>query len=246
MSATGIRVRKQGAAVRITLDGDPQRNAVTPATLDTMCDALATAAGDEDVRVVVLAGEGRAFCAGADLTRLPDDPAVIMTAASRAIRRIADVPIPVIASVHGPAAGFGVSLVAAADVSVAGASATFSLPFAHLGLMPDGGLTHLLATHIGRAAAAELVYSGRRVGAEEAAATGLVSRVVADAELDGSVDELVSHLAEVPRRALTLTKGALHASGRAHLDRALDLEAAGQAELLDHLDRTSLAAFRTR
>lgn len=195
---------------------------------------------------MVLAGEGRAFCAGADLTRLPDDPAVIMTAASRTIRQIAGAPIPVVAAVHGPAAGFGVSLVVAADVSMAGASAAFSLPFAHLGLMPDGGLTHLLAAHIGRAAAAELVYSGRRVGAEEAAATGLVSRVVNDAELNASVDEIVSQLAQDPRRALTLTKEALHASRREHLDRALDLEATGQAELLGRLDRTSLVASRGR
>lgn len=232
MSATHLRVRRDGAIVRITLDGDAQLNAVSPTTLEAICMALADASGDETARVVVLRGAGRAFCAGADLARLPPDPALIMECAAQAISQLVDTTIPVIAAVQGAAAGYGVSLVAASDIVLAGESATFSLPFGRLGLMPDGGLTHLLPATLGRASAAELAFSGRRLSAVEAAGSGLVSRVVPDAELTARVDELAGSIAEVPRRALTLTKQAFNASGRALLDAALAREGAGQTELL--------------
>lgn len=243
MTATSVRVtREGGAVVRITLDGDAQLNALAPSTMEELRAALADASADETASVVVLTGTGRAFCTGADLARLPPDRDAVMAAAGAVIEAVVDCEVPVVVVVQGPAAGYGVSLVAAADVALAAGSATFSLPFTGIGVMPDGGLTHTLPAAIGRALAAELVLSGRAMPASEAAAAGLVSRVLPDDRLTAAADALVERIAVLPRRALTLTKQALHASDRAPLADALAREHVGQVELLDSPDFTRLTA----
>lgn len=242
MTATRVRVAREGRVVRLTLDGDAQLNALAPSTMEELGTALAEASADETVSVVVLAGTGRAFCTGADLARLPDDRDAVMRAAGALVEAVVDCDVPVVAVAHGVTAGYGVSLVAAADVALAAESATFSLPFTGIGVMPDGGLTHTLPAAIGRSRAAELAFSGRAMGAVEAASVGMVSRVLPDGELTAAADALAGQIGVLPRRALTLTKQALHASDRALLGEALVREHAGQVELLDSPDFARLTA----
>lgn len=116
MSETAVRIADEGAVVRITLAGGEQLNAISPATMEELQAALAATSTDDSTRVVILAGEGPAFCAGADLARLPDDRPAIMAAANSLIRQVVDAEVPVIAAVHGAAAGYGASLVLAADI----------------------------------------------------------------------------------------------------------------------------------
>lgn len=222
-----MRVERDGPIARITLDGPDRLNAVSVDTLRELETSLREVAGDQATRVIVLSGAGRAFCTGADLSKLLD-ASTMMAVATAAIRAIATIDLPVIAAVNGPATGYGAALLLAADLAIAAESAYMQLTFTGLGLMPDGGLTHTVVAAVGRAMAGDLVHSGRRVRAREAAEAGLVSRVVADADFAAAVDELARTVAERPRVALTRSKHALNAAWLTDLDAAFEREAESQ------------------
>jgi enoyl-CoA hydratase len=155
---------------------DPERlNGLTGDMLDAASDAIEGAA--EDVRVVVLTGAGRAFTTGARLdgTISGTEP---MDVANRLIRAVTSSPLPVVAAVNGPAAGFGCSVALAADITVAKKSAYFLLPFTNIGLMPDGGATAVVAASVGRARANAMALLGERLPAPEAATSGLIHAAV--------------------------------------------------------------------
>ncbi|UUZ59533.1 enoyl-CoA hydratase/isomerase family protein [Nocardioides sp. B-3] len=230
-----MRVERDGPIARITLDGPDRLNAVSVETLRELEASLRGVAGEDSIRVIVLTGVGRAFCAGADLSG-DLDAAIVMDVANAVIRMIATVDVPVIAAVNGPAAGYGASLLLAADPAIAAESASVLLPFTGLGLIPDGGLTHTVVAAAGRAMAGDPVYSGRRLSAGEAAQAGLVSRVVVDAAFAATVDEIARAVAERPRMALTRSKHALNEARLADLDAALEREAEGQVALVGSED----------
>ncbi|WP_182347816.1 enoyl-CoA hydratase [Tomitella gaofuii] len=221
--------------LRITLCRPERLNALDSDVIAELSAALRRT-GDPTVRVVVLTGEGRAFCTGADLSTLDGDPKAMMDAANALIRAVVSAPVPVIAAVNGPAAGFAVGLSCAADLIYAAESAYFLLPFITIGLMPDGGATALVTGAIGRARAAEMAMLGERLPAAEAFACGLVTRTVPDAELSAYVEQVAARLAVGPCRALELTKRALAATSLDQLDTALDREREGQIELLGSAD----------
>lgn len=226
-----MRVEGDGAVVRVVLDAPERLNALDLQTLIDVRVAIERAAADEQVRAVVLTGEGRAFCAGANLTFIGEADTV-MDAAGRLITTITTADVPVLAAVNGPAVGYGAALVAACDLAVASESAYVLLTFTEIGLVPDGGTTYALPTTLGKALAGEMALTGRRLSAEEARAAGLVSRVVADADLAETVRGLTDEITARPRRALALTKAALNAAGAAPLAAALEREAQSQIELL--------------
>lgn len=238
----GVRVSTSDGVLRITLSRPERLNALSLADLAALDSALA-GAESSGCRAIVLTGEGRAFCTGADLTAVTAaDPGAVMDAANAVIRRIVSAPVPVIAVVNGPAVGYGVALACAADLTYAAESAYFLLSFTKVGLMPDGGSTALLAASIGRARAAELALLAQRLPAAEAAAAGLVARVLPDGELQEYVEVVARQLARGPRRALELTRRALAAATLGNLDRALDGERAGQIELIHTSDFAEGAA----
>ncbi|MBM4504564.1 enoyl-CoA hydratase, partial [Rhodococcus hoagii] len=165
-----------------------------------------------------------------------------MDVANEVIRAIVEVPVPVVAAVNGPAAGVGVSIALAADLTYAAESAYFLLAFVGVGLMPDGGSSVLVSASIGRAKAAELALLGERLSAAEADSSGLVSRTLPDGDLLDHARDVAGRLAAGPRRALELTKRALAAATLAALDDALEREKIGQAELLASPDFAEGAA----
>lgn len=219
-----------------TLDGvltitwnDPDRlNGLTGEMINAASDAIENAA--ESTRVIVLKAAGRAFTTGARLggTFEGTEP---MDIANRMIRAIVASPVPVVAVVNGPAAGFGCSIALAADITVAAYSAYFLLPFVNIGLMPDGGATAVVAASIGRARASAMALLGERLSAEDAAQAGLIHKAVADEELASAAEQIVTQLGGGAALAYRATKAAIAAATLGDLDAALDRERDSQVEL---------------
>ena len=238
MTGTRVATERHDTALVLTLDGPDRLNAVTPTAMEALHTALGEAGRDPAIRAVILTGRGRAFCAGADL-RDDLDPEAAMRAANRVVETIRAVDVPVIAAVNGPAVGYGAALAAAAD------DAYLLLPFTGIGLVPDGGSSVTIARAVGRALAAEMALTGRRLGAEEARAAGLFSRVVPGPDLAGVAHALADAVAERPRRAVALAKAALNAADAEVVGRALEREARDQVELIRSAEFAQRsAAFR--
>jgi len=175
----GVDTTVDDGVLRVTLDRPARMNAVTTETLDAVSDAFDKHAGDAEVRAAVLTGAGRAFCTGADLggeTTSGPPSAATIDAANRTAATIRAFPRPVIGAVNGPAAGVGVSLALACDLTIATESSYFLLAFTKVGLMPDGGATALVAASIGRARALKMALLAERLPAREALAAGLIAR----------------------------------------------------------------------
>jgi 2-(1,2-epoxy-1,2-dihydrophenyl)acetyl-CoA isomerase len=233
--ASTVRVERDGAVARLTIDRPARRNAVDLPTLAALRAAVDAAAADDAVRVVVLTGAGDAFCAGADLaaTSAEDIARFDVTAALRAynnpvVLALRACPKPVIARVRGPAAGVGMNFALACDLIVASEDATFAQAFVRIGLAPDGGSTYLLPRLVGYHKAFELMALGEPLRAADAARLGLVARVVPADELDAAVDALAGRLAAAPRAAITAVKAGLRDAETASLAAALDAEAVRQ------------------
>ncbi len=228
--------------LRITITNPKRKNAINYDTMVALGDAFLAAAQDRSVRVIVLTGEGDDFCTGADLSGVASEAQrgitseMTMDAANRLVRSIIDAPVPVIARIRGAAAGVGVALAVAADLTYATEDAYLLLAFVNIGLMPDGGAAALIAAAAGRALAARMALLGERLPIAEAVECGVVTGVLSEAELDATVEAAAAKLANGPRRAIELTKQALNQATLTSLDTALAAEKSGQAELLQSPD----------
>ncbi|NUS45948.1 MAG: enoyl-CoA hydratase [Mycobacteriaceae bacterium] len=237
-----LRVEREGARVRVTIERPRRMNAVDLATMRGLSEVIAATAADSTVRVIVLTGAGTSFCTGADLAAAAAgggaeaSPDVVMDTANGVIRAIVAAPIPVIARINGPAAGVGLSIALAADLSYAVESGYLLLPFVNIGLMPDGGAVQTIAAAIGRARTAEMALLGERLAVPAAAAAGLITKAVPDDQLDSMVDAVADKLAAGPRRAIEYTKQAVNDATLAGLEAALEREKTGQRELLGSAD----------
>ena len=214
----------------ITLDRPEALNSLTVPLKRELLGAFTAAGRDRDVRVVVLTGAGRAFCAGQDLReRLETDAAPLEIEVRERynplIRGIWRLEKPVIAAVNGVAAGAGASLAFACDIRIAADSASFNLAFGRVGLVPDSGATWLLPRLVGAAKAAELALIGDAVTAQDAERLGFVARVVPGDELMAVAHDLAARLADAAPRALALTKRAIQRALESTFDEALDYEA---------------------
>ena len=190
-----------------TVDDAPTRNALGAAALLDLDQALAGLAADPSIRVVVLTGAGAVFSSGADRSEL-GDPALIESSTrllSRILTRIEDSPVPVVARVNGAAIGAGLAIAAAADIAVAAAEAFFVLPEVRFGLVAGPAAAACL-TRMGQTAGLDLMLTGRRFDAAEAARLHLVAAVVPRADLDPAVDAVVADLLQGDRAALAATR----------------------------------------
>jgi 2-(1,2-epoxy-1,2-dihydrophenyl)acetyl-CoA isomerase len=220
----------------IRLDHPAALNAISNRMGLELNDALDRAAGE--ARAIVLGSHGRAFSAGADLTAGDID----MTDPERdmglfldkvfnpMIRRLRDLPVPLVTAVRGAAAGVGCAIALMGDAIVAGRSAYFLQAFCNIGLVPDGGSAYLLARTIGRVRAMELMMFGERYPADRAYEAGLVTRLVDDAEVDGTALELARKAARGPTRALSMIRRSAWAALESSLDDQLELERQLQRE----------------
>ncbi len=214
MTYRHILAEARGDVLVLTLNRPERLNAAPPAMFDELRAALDNLDG---ARAVLIAGAGRAFCSGADVgggALGSDDPGETTYAAltqhyNRTITAIAELGVPVVSAVRGPAAGIGCSLSLAVDFCVASAEAYFLQAFVNIGLVPDGGASWMLPRLIGRARAAEMMMLGERVPAAKALEWGMIHKVVADDALDTEALALATRLAAGPTVALGLMRQAL-------------------------------------
>jgi 2-(1,2-epoxy-1,2-dihydrophenyl)acetyl-CoA isomerase len=225
---------KDGVAV-LTLNRPDRLNALSPAMLDAMLEALPRVAADTEVGALILTGAGRAFCAGGDVKAMAEgrefggstleEKAQALRARMEVSRWLHEMPKPTIAMVRGAAAGAGLSLALACDLRVAADSARFATAFARVAYSGDFGGSWFLAQLVGTAKARELYFTADVVDAREALALGLVNRVVPDARLEEDTHALAGRLARGPRIALAYMKRNFNAGERGTLAACLDLEA---------------------
>ncbi|HEX5189016.1 MAG TPA: enoyl-CoA hydratase-related protein [Streptosporangiaceae bacterium] len=251
MTASGGAVvrREAGGITELLLDRPEAMNALNTATLRQLAALLAEIAADQEVRVVVLSSAGeRAFCVGADLKeRAAMSDAEIMT--QRPVFRAAfgallALPQPALAAVHGYALGGGCELALSCDVIVADATAQFGLPETSVGLVPGCGGTQLLARRIGPGRGADLIFTGRRVGADEAHAIGLADRVVPAGQARAATMEVAEQIAANSPIAVRAAKQALRNGAGLSLAAALDVEDAAWRTAAGSADRREgIAAF---
>lgn len=233
----------------LTLNRPETLNAFDDAMLTELLAALRKGAEDDAVRVVVLTGKGRGFCAGQDLKAYlakgpVDAKEHLITFYIPLIQTLAEFPKPTIAQINGVAAGAGMSLALAADLKVATRDAKFIQAFSRIGLVPDSGSTHFLTRTLGPARALELMLLGESIDADTACRWGLVNRVVDPPELTDAVGAWARKLAAGPPVAFALTKALVRRAASATLAESLADEAESQgraARTEDHQD--ALLAF---
>ena len=197
----------------ITLNRPDRLNALTP-TLFSEWQAATDRALEDGARAIVVTGAGKAFCAGADLQG-GDNPEDALSGDlsdplekfyNPMIRRLADLPVPVVTAINGPAVGAGMGFALSGDIAVMARSAYLMLAFVRIGLVPDAGCTWLVAKAVGRAKALELALLGDEIPAEEALSLGLINRVVDDGDVLATAQGLAKKLAQGPSKALGLIR----------------------------------------
>jgi 2-(1,2-epoxy-1,2-dihydrophenyl)acetyl-CoA isomerase len=224
--------KREGSIATLILNRPERMNALNKDLVLALNAALTRVEADQEINVVVLAGAGRAFCAGGDLAvigkgRQENDIAElepILRAGMQAVLKIRTMRQPVIAAVHGAAAGAGMNIALAADIRIASEDAMFGQNFAKVGLFPDYGGTFFLPQLVGPAKAAELFYTGDMIDAAEALRIGIVNRVVPLAQLESEVRALAQKIAQGPGIAIRAVKQTLFGRDLEELTALLDLE----------------------
>jgi 2-(1,2-epoxy-1,2-dihydrophenyl)acetyl-CoA isomerase len=228
----GVLKKREGPVATLILNRPERMNALNADLVLALKDALMQVEDDSEVNVVILAGAGRAFCAGGDLTaigkgRQENNAAElqpILRAGMQVVLKIRTLRQPVIAAVQGAAAGAGMNIALAADIRVASEDAMFGQNFAKVGLFPDYGGTFFLPQLVGPAKAAEMFYTGDMINAAEALRLGIVNRVVPLVQLESEVRALAHKIATGPAIAIRAVKQTLFGRDNEELTELLDLE----------------------
>lgn len=252
MSMESILLDKSGHIATITLNRPEKLNAFGGRMRQELLAVLEDTAADDNVRVVVITGAGKAFCAGGDVNEFADGSSQAVSggvtgqrpAMSRAVLAIGRMEKPVIASVNGVAAGGGCNLALACDIRVAGEKARFGQVFTRRGLHPDWGGIYLLPRLVGYAKAAELIFSAEVIDARQAMEIGLINRLVPQEELAEATRELAERIAENAPLAIAFAKRGLRRFYRWDLEQAVEYEAYVLERLMKSEDvREGFAAF---
>ncbi|HZQ31135.1 MAG TPA: enoyl-CoA hydratase [Mycobacterium sp.] len=253
VSTTGLAVTLADSVLRVTLNRPDSLNSLNEELLVALTEVFGNARDDKRVKAVRLGGAGRAFSSGGSLsadeiaTNEGRDPGELVGAANEAIRAIVALPRPVVAAVHGPAIGGGLSLALASDIVLASETAYFMLSATKLGLMPDCGASVLVSAAVGRIRALRLALLGEKLSAAEAVRWGLVTAVYPDGRFDAEVDKVVGALVAAPAVVLGKTKEAINEAALRELNAALEREKREQSALLASADfAEGVAAFQQR
>jgi enoyl-CoA hydratase/carnithine racemase len=218
----------EGSVARITLNRPNALNAYNTAMRDDLTEVLSALRDDPDVRVLVLGGAGRAFCAGADLTEFGTAPSPLVARSVRFARDpwnlLENLPVPSIAALQGYAFGSGLELALFCDLRVAAEDVELALPEVRWGLMAAAGGTQTLPRTCGVSRALELALCGRRIGASEAFDYRLVSQVVPAEQLSATVDRLAEEIAALDPRAVQVARRAVREGADLPIGDALRLE----------------------
>lgn len=233
----------------ITLNRPQKLNAFIAPMTQGLGDALKAADRDENVRVLVVTGAGRAFSAGQDLAELQAEEDVVLSehirqGFNRVILQMREMEKPIVGALNGPVAGAALGVALATDIRIASENATFISAFIRIGLAPDSGVSWLLTRAVGPTKALELMLTGDSLSAQTALKYGLVNEVVPQDKLDSVVRSWVEPLASGPTKAYGLTKRIFNKAQTASLAEMLEYEAMLQdvaAETADHQE--GVAAF---
>lgn len=246
-----VLIEQRDGIATVTLNRPEKLNALNEEMYSQLTEGFAVLAADDAVRAVIVTGAGRGFCSGSDVGGMLQSDLVSGRARlqrrHRMIRNLVNIEKPVIAAVRGPVAGIGFSIALACDLIVAAESAKFSQIFKNIGLIPDGGAVYFLAQRLGIARAKELVYTARMLPAQEALQWGVVSRVVADDQLEDTARALAAEFASSATYALALAKKMFESMYVPSLEALLEMESLSQglARLTaDH--REGVTAFREK
>lgn len=256
MNFTDLVFEKHDGWVRIAFNRPARRNALGDTTIRQLVEACQDAAADPAVRVVVITGEGEAFCAGGDFEDTFERGAGrtaaqwaerIRSGPNALVRVLQGMPKPVVASINGIAAGGGATIALACDLRIASERARFVFPFSRIGITPEFGASYLLPRVVGLGKAMELLLLADTIDAHAAARAGLVNTVVPHEQLAAATAELVQRLLDKPAAALGAIKSLLHRGVADGLDAQLEREAkALGAAFTSDEHRSAVAAFLRR
>jgi 2-(1,2-epoxy-1,2-dihydrophenyl)acetyl-CoA isomerase len=218
----------------VRLNDPASLNALSVEMANHLRDALLDVATDPSVRVLVLTGTGRGFCAGGDVQSFydnRDDPAEVMAAVidglHGAVQVLLDLPFPTVAAINGVVAGAGMGVAMATDLAIAVDDAIFTMAYTGIGVSPDGSSTFFLPRLVGTRIAMDMILTNRRVGADEAVALGLINKSVPAEDLDSEVAALAQKLSRGPTRAYVRSRHLLRSSLGNDPVGQMDAEAAG-------------------
>lgn len=252
MEFTTLLYQLKDGVLTITLNRPDRFNAFNDEMSYELQDALKAAKRDSEVRVIVLTGEGKAFCSGQDLKAIKDskDRNLADSLHKRynpIIRAMRGMEKPIIAKVNGVAAGAGCSLALAADLIIASTKASFIEVFVNVGLVLDSGSSYFLPRLVGSARAFELATMGSKVNAEQALDWGMVNVIAEPEELDAKLEQYTSYYKSAPTKAIGMMKKMLNKSFNSDLDTMLDYEAYCQ-EIAGKTDdnKEGVAAFNEK
>lgn len=234
-----VDVRVSGPRADLVLRRPEVLNAMSVEVFDALSSAADEVANLDDLRVLVVSGEGRSFSSGIDTSSfgtVAGDPDTMIARAQAGFRKIAALPIPTIAAVRGHALGAGLQLALACDVIVATTDASLGLLEARYGLVPDLGGTQRLPRLVGPARAKRMIWLAERMSGVEAERIGLASRVVDEGELDEAVDRLAAALAGAPPLTVRAVKRLVDLAGSVDHAAGMDEEARAQAQMLTSSD----------
>jgi len=247
-----IKVTEDNGIVTVTLNRPDKLNALVGHMRRDLAEALEEAGSDPHVRVVVITGEGKAFCAGGDVQFMAElierndaeEFARLLGAARRVILAIRQMTKPVIASIEGAAAGAGFNLALACDLRIASSAATFSQSFVKLGFHPDWGGSYFLPRIVPSNIACELFFLGETIDANTALRLGLINRVAAPEELATETRKLAERLREAPAVSIAAAKHAVYLGQHDSLEQMLQYEVDAQLRCFASADgREGVRAF---
>lgn len=227
---TFIKSETDGGVLKITLNRPDKFNSFNREMALQLQEQLDRAAADTTIRAVYLTGEGKAFCAGQDLSEAIDDSGpgierIVREHYNPVIHKIRSLEKPVICAVNGVAAGAGANIALACDIVIAGSSVAFIQAFSKIGLIPDSGGTFFLPRLIGFGKASALMMLGDKVSAADAEKMGMIYKVVDDANLQAEALAVAKTMADMPTKAIGLTKKLLNQSMTNSLVQQLEYEA---------------------
>ena len=227
---------KEGTVAQISLNRPQVLNAYNIQMRDDFSEALAAVQDDPDTRALLLTGQGRAFCAGADLTEFGTAPSQTVARRVRWQRdvwgQLLSLPVPVVAAVHGYCIGSGVEIALLSDIRIGATCTVFAMPEAHLGMIPAAGGTQTLSRNIGVSEALELLWTGRRFDAGEALKLGLLTRVVPEDRLMEEAWSIAHQLAALRSNLAAAAKECLVLGADMPLPEALAMETRAVARTL--------------
>jgi 2-(1,2-epoxy-1,2-dihydrophenyl)acetyl-CoA isomerase len=236
MSEDAVLLRRQDGVATITLNRPDKLNAIDDEVRQGLAAALQAVEYDREIRVAVITGSGRGFCAGGDIQKMIELKQGYHSATFRGylesghavVRRIREIPKPIIASVNGPAAGAGMNLALACDLRIASERATFSQAFSRIGLHPDWSGTFSLPRLVGLGKALEIFWLGEPIAAPEAQRLGLVNFVTPHESLETETASLAGRLSAAPPLPMALLKQSLYERIQTELDRVMEQELEAQ------------------